>query len=97
LIRGPDELAEGLAVGAQSLLGHVVGGTAGSLSLIAASLGNTLSTLSFDDDYRKRRRFNLQSESDLPLCMLRAAQTFAMGVALGLSGLFTKPVTGKHL
>jgi Leucine-rich repeat (LRR) protein len=52
-MEGPDEFADGLSHGAQSLLGHVVGGTAGSVSLISSSLGNLLTSLSFDEDYKK--------------------------------------------
>ena len=52
-MEGPDEFADGLCYGARSLLGHVVGGTAGSVSLISSSLGGLLSSLSFDEDYKK--------------------------------------------
>ena len=53
VMEGPDEFADGLCYGARSLLGHVVGGTAGSVSLISSSLGGLLSSLSFDEDYRR--------------------------------------------
>jgi hypothetical protein len=53
VMEGPDEFADGLSYGAQSLLGHVVGGTARSVSLISSSLGDLLSNLSFDEDYKK--------------------------------------------
>lgn len=53
VVEGPDEFADGLSYGARSLLGHVVGGTAGSVSLISSSLGDLLSNLSFDEDYKK--------------------------------------------
>lgn len=53
IIEGPDEFAEGVARGAQSLMGHVVGGTADSLNLISSAVGNTIAMLSFDQEYRK--------------------------------------------
>jgi hypothetical protein len=53
VMEGPDEFADSLCYGARSLLGHVVGGTAGSVSLISSSLGGLLSSLSFDEDYRR--------------------------------------------
>lgn len=53
VMEGPDEFADGLCYGARSLLGHVVGGTAGSVSLISSSLGGLLSSLSFDEDYKR--------------------------------------------
>ncbi|XP_068086254.1 intermembrane lipid transfer protein VPS13A [Anabrus simplex] len=101
VMEGPEEFAEGLSYGAQSLLGHVVGGTAGSVSLITSSLGDILSNLSFDEDYKKRRRFVLQQSSDLPETVLLAGRTFVMGVVLGLSGVIMKPIverepTGAH-
>jgi hypothetical protein len=52
-MEGPDEFADGLSYGAKSLLGHVVGGTVGSVSLISSSLGELLSNLSFDQDFKK--------------------------------------------
>lgn len=59
IIEGPDEFAEGIARGAQSLMGHVVGGTADSLNLISSAIGNTIAVLSFDDDYKKVSLYNL--------------------------------------
>lgn len=53
VMEGPEEFAEGLCFGARSLFGHVVGGSAGSVSLIASSLGEIISSLSFDEDYKK--------------------------------------------
>ncbi|XP_046398302.1 vacuolar protein sorting-associated protein 13C-like isoform X1 [Ischnura elegans] len=101
MMEGPEEFAEGICSGAQSLLGHIIGGTAGSTSLFAASFGNMLSGFSFDEDYKKKRKFGMQLNSDLPETILLASKTFVMGVALGLSGVFTKPildreVTGAH-
>ncbi|XP_021923386.1 vacuolar protein sorting-associated protein 13A-like isoform X4 [Zootermopsis nevadensis] len=96
VMEGPDEFAEGLSHGAQSLLGHVVGGTAGSVSLISSSLGDLLSSLSFDEDYKKKRWFCLQQASDLPDTILQASKTFVMGVALGLSGVIMKPIIGAQ-
>ncbi|KAG8227036.1 hypothetical protein J437_LFUL013823 [Ladona fulva] len=95
MMEGPEEFAEGLCSGAQSLLGHVIGGTAGSASLFAASFGNILSEFSFDEDYKKKRKFCMQQNSDLPETILLAGKTFVLGVALGLSGIFTKPILGK--
>jgi hypothetical protein len=52
-MEGPDEFADGLCYGARSLLGHTVGGTASSISLLSSSLGGLLSSLSFDEDYKR--------------------------------------------
>lgn len=96
VMEGPDEFADGLCYGARSLLGHVVGGTAGSVSLISSSLGGLLSSLSFDEDYRRKRRFGLQRASDLPEAILQASKSFLMGVTLGLSGVIMKPIIGAQ-
>nr|CAD7428776.1 unnamed protein product [Timema monikensis] len=96
VMEGSEEFAEGLSYGAQSLLGHVVGGTAGSVSLISSSLADIVSNLSFDQDYKKKRKFGLQQTSDLPETFLISAKTFVMGVSLGLSGVLTKPIIGAN-
>ncbi|KAF8773523.1 Vacuolar protein sorting-associated protein 13C like protein [Argiope bruennichi] len=94
-IKGPDEFAESLARGAQSLLGHVIGGSAGAISLVTGSLGQTFSVLTFDDDYRKKRQQRMQLRStSLPESLCTAAKTFVLGVVLGLSGVVVQPVTG---
>ncbi|XP_022244299.1 vacuolar protein sorting-associated protein 13C-like [Limulus polyphemus] len=96
-VEGPEEFADGLARGAQSLLGHVIGGTATSISLISGSLGQALALLSFDEDYKKKRQQHIhQASSSLPNTLAVAAKGFVMGVALGLSGVVVKPVTGAH-
>nr|CAD7393578.1 unnamed protein product [Timema cristinae] len=97
VMEGSEEFAEGLSYGAQSLLGHVVGGTAGSVSLISSSLADIVSNLSFDQDYKKKRKFGLQQTSDLPETFLISAKTFVMGVSLGLSGVLTKPIIAEGL
>ncbi|XP_035231576.1 vacuolar protein sorting-associated protein 13A-like, partial [Stegodyphus dumicola] len=94
-VKGPDEFAESLARGAQSLLGHVIGGSAGAISLVTGSIGQTLSVLTFDDDYRKKRQQRLQLQThSLPDALCTATKSFIFGVVLGLSGIVVHPVTG---
>ena len=52
-IQSPDKFTENLVRGVRSLLGHSVGGLAGSVSLITGSLGKGLANLSFDKDYKR--------------------------------------------
>ncbi|GFY43054.1 vacuolar protein sorting-associated protein 13, partial [Trichonephila inaurata madagascariensis] len=93
--KGPDEFAESLARGAQSLLGHVIGGSAGAISLVTGSLGQTFSVLTFDDDYRKKRQLRLQLRSNsLPETLCNSGKNFVLGVILGLSGVVVQPITG---
>ncbi|XP_063887436.1 intermembrane lipid transfer protein VPS13A-like isoform X2 [Scylla paramamosain] len=96
IIEGPDEFADGVARGAQSLMGHVVGGTADSLNLISSAVGNTIAMLSFDQEYRKKREQRLEVQSSFPKTLLHAGRTFVMGVVLGLSGVVVKPVAGAQ-
>ncbi|XP_054716823.1 intermembrane lipid transfer protein VPS13C-like [Uloborus diversus] len=94
-VKGPDEFAESLARGAQSLLGHVIGGSTGAIALVTGSLGQTLSVLTFDEDYRKKRQQRMQLTSNsLPFALCSAARTFVLGVGLGLSGVVVQPITG---
>ncbi|KAG8198774.1 hypothetical protein JTE90_007084 [Oedothorax gibbosus] len=94
-IKGPDEFAESLARGAQSLLGHVIGGSAGAISLVTGSLGQTFSVLTFDEDYKKKRQQRLQLKTNsLPDALCIAAKSFILGVGLGLSGVVVQPITG---
>lgn len=57
---GLEEIASRLAFGASSLFGHSVGGVAKSSSLLAQSLGDLMTTLSFDDEFKKKRRFGMR-------------------------------------
>ncbi|XP_043229917.1 vacuolar protein sorting-associated protein 13A-like [Amphibalanus amphitrite] len=93
---GPEEFAEGVARGAQSLFGHVVGGAATSVSLLTESVGNMLSVLSFDEDYKRKRRIWMNQHAGLPETLLAAGRTFVMGIVLGLAGLVMHPYRGSR-
>lgn len=54
-IEGPTEFAEGLATGVLTLVGSTVGTTAGAVSKITGVIGQSLATLTFDDEYQKSR------------------------------------------
>eukprot|EP00106_Octopus_bimaculoides_P020329 XP_014787771.1 PREDICTED: vacuolar protein sorting-associated protein 13A-like [Octopus bimaculoides] len=96
-IQGTDEFTEGLVRGVQSLLGHTVGSTAGSVALMTGSVGNALATLSFDSDYKKKRRTRvMQQPESLPETLAIGTRGFINGVALGLSGIILDPVKGAH-
>ncbi|XP_019641996.1 PREDICTED: vacuolar protein sorting-associated protein 13A-like [Branchiostoma belcheri] len=96
-IEGPEQFAEGVARGVQSLLGHAVGGTAGALSSITGSVGKAFSLLSMDEDYSTRRRQRMQQQpSDMPSSLLLAGQSFIMGIVMGISGVVLQPVKGAQ-
>lgn len=96
-IQGRDEFTESLSWGVHSLMGNTVGSAAGSVAQITGGIGRALASVSFDDDYRKKRRMRMQQEpQNLPASMALATKTLVMGVALGLSGVILDPIKGAH-
>ncbi|CAL8090191.1 unnamed protein product [Orchesella dallaii] len=94
-IQGPGEFAEGVALGVKSLLGGTIGGTAGAFSKITGTLGKGIAALTFDDDYQKKRRENLQNRgTDAAEGFARSGKGLVMGFYEGLTGIVTKPVEG---
>ncbi|KAH9508945.1 hypothetical protein Btru_048361 [Bulinus truncatus] len=96
-VQGKDEFTDNLARGVQSLMGNTIGGTASSVAGIAGSIGRALAALSFDEDYKRKRRLRLQQEpSGLPSSLALATKTLVIGVGLGLSGVILDPIKGAH-
>ncbi|KAJ8937448.1 hypothetical protein NQ314_011837 [Rhamnusium bicolor] len=96
-IQGPDEFAEGLALGVKSLFGHTVGGAAGAVSRITGAMGKGIAALTFDEDYQRKRRDQLKKKpASAQEGMARSGKGLVMGVYSGVTGVFTKPVTGAR-
>ncbi|ELU14385.1 hypothetical protein CAPTEDRAFT_224867 [Capitella teleta] len=94
-IQGPEEFAEGLALGVRSLFGHAVGGAAGAVSRITGALGKGLATLTLDDDYQKKRREQMNKRpADFKEGLARGGKGLVMGVVDGVTGIVRKPVEG---
>ncbi|XP_058466266.1 intermembrane lipid transfer protein Vps13 isoform X2 [Malaya genurostris] len=94
-IQGPGEFAEGLVLGVKSLFGHTVGGAAGAVSKITGAMGKGLAALTFDDDYQKKRRDALNKKpATLQEGIARSGKGLVMGVFDGVTGVFTKPISG---
>ncbi|XP_065079310.1 intermembrane lipid transfer protein Vps13 isoform X3 [Ochlerotatus camptorhynchus] len=94
-IQGPGEFAEGLVLGVRSLFGHTVGGAAGAVSKITGAMGKGLAALTFDDDYQKKRRDALNKKpASLQEGIARSGKGLVMGVFDGVTGVFTKPISG---
>ncbi|XP_029725509.1 intermembrane lipid transfer protein Vps13 isoform X2 [Aedes albopictus] len=94
-IQGPGEFAEGLVLGVRSLFGHTVGGAAGAVSKITGAMGKGLAALTFDDDYQKKRRDALNKKpATLQEGIARSGKGLVMGVFDGVTGVFTKPISG---
>lgn len=94
-IQGPEEFAEGLALGVKSLFGHAVGGAAGAVSRITGTLGKGLAALTLDEEYQKKRR-QVQSRrpQDLRQGLAQSGKGLVMGVFEGVTGIVTKPIEG---
>ncbi|XP_039442815.1 intermembrane lipid transfer protein Vps13 isoform X7 [Culex pipiens pallens] len=96
-IQGPGEFAEGLVLGVRSLFGHTVGGAAGAVSKITGAMGKGLAALTFDDDYQKKRRDALNKKpASLQEGIARSGKGLVMGVFDGVTGVFTKPISGAR-
>nr|KAG5695916.1 hypothetical protein BaRGS_017354 [Batillaria attramentaria] len=94
-IQGPEEFAEGLALGVRSLFGHAVGGAAGAVSRITGTVGKGLAALTLDDDYQKKRREQLNKRpANAREGFARGGKGLVMGVFDGVTGIVRKPVEG---
>ncbi|GAB6032120.1 hypothetical protein CHUAL_010483 [Chamberlinius hualienensis] len=94
-VQGPEEFAEGLALGIRSLLGHTVGGAAGVFSRITGTLGKGVAALTMDDEYQKKRREALNKRpANLQQGLAQSGKGLVMGVYDGVTGVFVKPIEG---
>ncbi|KAK7482167.1 hypothetical protein BaRGS_00026632, partial [Batillaria attramentaria] len=94
-IQGPEEFAEGLALGVRSLFGHAVGGAAAAVSRITGTLGKGLATLTLDYEYQKKRREQLNKRpANAREGFARGGKGLVMGVVDGVAGILRKPVEG---
>lgn len=92
IIKGPEEAVEGLALGVASLFSHTVGGAIGALSKISGTLGEGISSLTFDDELKKRRRQRRREQPNIA----RSGKDLVEGLVGGITGLVTQPVSGAR-
>ncbi|CAD5206105.1 unnamed protein product [Bursaphelenchus okinawaensis] len=96
-IQGPEEFAEGLALGVSSLFGHAVGGAAGAVSRITGTLGKGVAALTLDEDYQRKRQEALNRKpQNFGEGITRAGENLTQGVVDGVTGIFTKPMEGAR-
>jgi len=96
-VAGPHQFAEGLAYGIKSLLGHTIGGTVGAASLITEQLGQMVAALTFDSEYKRRRRREMATNpTGIGHGLAIGGKQFVLGFVFGISGLVTKPVQGAR-
>lgn len=97
LIQGPGEFAQGLVLGVRSLFGHTVGGAAGAVSKITGAVGKGLAALTFDKEYQKKRRNQINRKpANLQEGLARSGKGLVMGVVDGVTGVFSKPISGAR-
>ncbi|XP_041917347.1 vacuolar protein sorting-associated protein 13C isoform X2 [Alosa sapidissima] len=94
-VQGPEEFAEGFAIGVRSLLGHTVGGAAGMVSRITGSVGKGLAAITMDKEYQqKRREERNRPPKDFGESLAKGGKGFLKGVLGGVTGIVTMPVEG---
>uniref|UniRef100_A0A914YWY4 Uncharacterized protein n=1 Tax=Panagrolaimus superbus TaxID=310955 RepID=A0A914YWY4_9BILA len=96
-IQGPEEFAEGLALGVSSLFGHAVGGAAGAVSRITGTLGKGVAALTLDEEYqRKRQEAMNRRPQNFGEGLSRGAKGLGQGVFDGVTGIVSKPIEGAR-
>ncbi|GAB1605843.1 Hypothetical predicted protein [Argonauta hians] len=96
-IQGPEEFAEGLALGVRSLFGHAVGGAAGAVSRITGAMGKGIAALTLDDEYQKKRREAMNKRpANVREGFARGGKGLVMGVVDGVTGIVRKPIEGAQ-
>ncbi|XP_040904460.1 vacuolar protein sorting-associated protein 13C isoform X1 [Toxotes jaculatrix] len=94
-VQGPEEFAEGFAIGVRSLLGHTVGGAAGMVSRITGSVGKGLAAITMDKEYQQKRREEMnRPPKDFGESLAKGGKGLLKGVVGGVTGIVTKPVEG---
>lgn len=82
-------------MGVRSLFGHTVGGAAGAVSRITGAMGKGVAVLTFDKDYQRKRRDIIRKKpANFQEGLARSGKGLVMGVVDGVSGVFTKPISG---
>uniref|UniRef100_A0A914DD96 Vacuolar protein sorting-associated protein 13 n=1 Tax=Acrobeloides nanus TaxID=290746 RepID=A0A914DD96_9BILA len=96
-VQGPEEFAEGLALGVQSLFSHTVGGAAGAVSRITGTLGKGIAALTLDEEYQRKRQEALNRRpNNFGEGIAQSARGLGQGVFEGVTGVFTKPLEGAQ-
>ncbi|XP_074513317.1 intermembrane lipid transfer protein VPS13C isoform X9 [Sebastes fasciatus] len=94
-VQGPEEFAEGFAIGVRSLLGHTVGGAAGVVSRITGSVGKGLAAITMDKEYQQKRREEMnRPPRDFGESLAKGGKGLLKGVMGGVTGIVTKPMEG---
>ena len=80
----------------RSVFSGVVGGTAGAVSKITGGVGKVLASLTFDEDFQRKRReaIKKRSRQNFGESLARSSKGVVMGVFEGVTGVGLKPYEG---
>ncbi|KAK1874874.1 Vacuolar protein sorting-associated protein 13C [Dissostichus eleginoides] len=96
-VQGPEEFAEGFAIGVRTLLGNTVGGAAGVVSRITGSVGKGLAAITMDKEFQQKRREEMnRPPRDFGESLAKGGKGLLKGVLGGVTGIVTKPVEGAR-
>ena len=95
-VEGPAEFAEGLVIGVRSVFSGVVGGAAGTFSRITGAIGKGLASLTFDEEFQRKRREAIKKRGRQTMgeSLARSGKSLVMGVFDGVTGVATQPIKG---
>ncbi|CAM9617791.1 unnamed protein product, partial [Ectocarpus fasciculatus] len=98
LVQGPAEFFEGVGRGAQSFVKGTVHGVFNSVAGVGGAVTDTVSKLTFDDEYQLKRERDknkaLANQGGVGQGLVQGGKNIAGGFASGVSGVFTDPVRG---
>ncbi|KAF7652944.1 hypothetical protein LDENG_00089730 [Lucifuga dentata] len=96
-IRGPEEFAEGMALGVKALVGGAVGGIAGAASRITGAMAKGVAAMTMDEEYQQKRRETMNRQpSGLREGLTRGGKGLVSGFVSGITGIVTKPIKGAQ-
>uniref|UniRef100_A0A0K0FDI7 Vacuolar protein sorting-associated protein 13A (inferred by orthology to a human protein) n=1 Tax=Strongyloides venezuelensis TaxID=75913 RepID=A0A0K0FDI7_STRVS len=94
-VQGPEEFAEGIAIGVSSAFSHTIGGVSGAAGRITGTLGKGVAALTMDEDYQRKRQEELNRRPQtFGQGMARGVKGFGAGIIDGITGVATKPIEG---
>ncbi|CAM9897235.1 unnamed protein product [Ectocarpus sp. 12 AP-2014] len=98
LVQGPAEFFEGVGRGAHSFVKGTVKGVFNSVAGVGGAVTDTVSKLSFDNDYQLRRERDknkaIANQGGVGHGLLQGSKDIAGGLTSGVSGIFMDPVSG---
>ncbi|KAI6171307.1 Vacuolar protein sorting-associated protein 13C [Aphelenchoides bicaudatus] len=96
-IQGPEEFAEGFAIGLTSIISHSVGGITGAASKITGTVGKGIAALTMDEEYQRKRQEAINRRpQNFTEGMARGVDNLTQGVVQGVTGVITKPLEGAR-